>query len=139
MENEDYDSLVREKRNAESKCRAAQGRIASNNAKLSRLRTAQKRVTEQKADFKDILKTDKKVIQGSYSWQGSTFNSFQSKGDTIISENSGYYKHSLDYVLDGINDEITRLENQNMNEYGLIGRLGSLINSLANEIENFFN
>lgn len=139
MANDDYDSLVKEKSDAESKRSAAQRRIDSNNAKLSRLRAAKKIMAAQKDDFDDIQKADKKTIRGSYSWQGSTFKTFQRRGEAVIDENSGYYKHSLDYVLDGINDEITRLENQNINEYGLLGHLGSLINSLANKIENFFN
>lgn len=72
-------------------------------------------------------------------WRGQTFRDFQSRGSTLTAENNTFYRASLDAALDAVNDEITRLENQKYNEYGLLGRLSSAINSLANKIENFFN
>ena len=72
-------------------------------------------------------------------WKGETFSVFAAKGNHLLEENNNFYKNSLDAAHDAINNEITRLQNQINNEYGLLGRLASTINSLANRIINFFN
>lgn len=137
--NADYDSLVSQKRSAQRKYNACEDRIDALNAKLRRLRAAKESVTDLKESFKDNKKLDKKMKKEDRKWTGSTNDTFKSKMDSLIETNDDHYKYSIDYALDKINDEITRIENIKLEEKGLLGRLGASINSLANKIENFFN
>ncbi len=134
-----YNSLVRRRNTARNQYNACSNRIEECNYLLRRLRKAKERVAEQKRQFKTIKKEDEKIYKEKYEWEGQNYNSFKVKGDVAVDRNEDYYKNTLDYVLDSINNEITRIENKRMQEYGLLGRLGSTINSLANKIENFFN
>ncbi len=134
-----YNSLVRRRKTARAQYRACSDRIEEYNYLLSRLRRAKERVAEQKKTFKTVKKEDAKIYKEKYDWEGKNYNSFKVKGEVAVDMNEDYYKNTLDYVLDSLNNEITRIENKRMNDYGLLGRLGSTINSLGNKIENFFN
>ncbi|MBE6801981.1 MAG: DUF5082 domain-containing protein [Ruminococcaceae bacterium] len=134
-----YNNLVRRRNTARRQYNACSDRIEECNYLLRRLRRAKERVAEQKRTFKTIKKEDSKIYKEKYDWEGKKYNSFKVKGEVAVDLNEDYYKNTLDYVLDSINNEITRIENKRMNEYGLLGRLGSTINSLGNKIENFFN
>lgn len=138
-DNAEYNQLVSEKTSAESQYSACEGRIEDCEYLLRRLRAAKRSITELKGEFKTNKKLDKKLHEESHDWKGSTYNSFSSKMETLREENENYYKHSIDHILDSLNNEITNVENRHMQEYGLLGQLGSWINSLANKIENFFN
>lgn len=137
--NIEYDRLVSQKSNAQSQYDACSSRIENCDYLLRRLRKAKESIAELKESFKANKKLDKKLYEESPDWKGSTYASFSSKMSSLVIENDDYYKNSIDHVLDSLNNEITRMENQRMSEYGLLGRLGSWINSLANKIENFFN
>lgn len=139
--NDEYESLKAQRRNAQAKYNATLGRIEECEYKISRLKRTKATLTEQKRSFASIKKDDKTIIDQKKrsAWSGSCFSSFRLSGAALIDTNEGFYRNSLDGALDAVNDEITRLENQKYNEYGLLGRLSSTINSLANKIENFFN
>ncbi len=137
--NQEYNNLVSQKRSAQSQYSSCETRIENYDYLLRRLRSAKESIADLKDAFKDIKKSDKKTYEEKHDWKGTTHSTFGSKVSSLNTENENYYKNSIDYVLDSINNEITRLENERMNEYGLLGRLGSWINSLANKIENFFN
>lgn len=107
--------------------------------KLDRLYPVKRVLAGEKSDFKTIKKDTKKYIEDDYEWLGSAYTEFLSKGEELNDECENFYKEQLDRVLDELNNEITRLENEISNKFGLLGRLGSEINSLANKIENFFN
>lgn len=137
--NAEYDNLVREKSNAQSQYNTCSSRIENCDYLLRRLRPAKESIAELKEAFKNNKKLDQNMSEENHEWKGSTYNSFNSKMNTLIDVNDRYYKNSIDHILDSLNNEITRIENQRMSEYGLLGKLGSWINSLQNEIENFFN
>ena len=135
----DIDSLRSQKWSAEQQYGACQERIRDCEKKLESLKPAKERIAAAKDAFRDIRRQEKRELNESTDWKGSTKQDFKNRISDILDENDLYYSDTLDTALDSINDEITRLENKVMEEYGLLGRLGSWINSLANEIENFFN
>lgn len=135
----EYDSLVNQRKNARARRDACQRRINEYDYLLGRLRPAKESIADLKKDFKKNKKADEKLYDKKHDWEGSTYNSFKSKMGTLMSENESYYKYSLDHVLDSLNNEITRIENLRLKEYGLLGEIGSWINSLSNKIENFWN
>ena len=139
--NDEYESLKAQRRSAQARYNAALGRIEECEYKISRLKRTKATLTEQKRSFASIKKDDESIIDQKKrsAWSGSCFSSFRSFGAALIDTNEGFYRNSIDGALDAVNDEITRLENQKYNEYGLLGRLSSTINSLANKIENIFN
>lgn len=139
QDNEEYATLTQQISTAEQQYELCQFRIEKYDYLLGRLRHAKENITVIKHSFKLIVKSDKDKFNDKYCWNGSTYSTFSSKINTIFYTNEEYYKNSLDYALDSINNEITRIENERMKEYGILGELGSLINSLANKIENFFN
>ncbi len=105
---------------------------------VDRLNQVKRIVTEQKFNFRPIWGAVSKIIDDSYGWKGNNYDNFQSNGSYLKSDNNRYY-NSIDDVLDAINDEITRLENQIYENEGLIGKLKSWINTLTNRMENLFN
>ena len=137
--NAEYDSLVSQKSSAQSQYNACSLRIENCDYLLRRLRLAKESIVELKEAFKSNKKLDKNLREERRDWKGSTNNSFSTKMSTLVDVNDSYYKDSIDHILDSLNNEITRIENQRMSEYGLLGRIGSWINSLANKIENFCN
>lgn len=138
-ENSKYNSLIRQKSNARAQYSSCEQRIEKCEYLLNRLKSAKEQIADQKSKFKEIKKSDEKISKEKGEWQGATYNSYEKKMDSLVQSNEHYYKSHLDRILDSINDEITRIENKKMEEYGLLGKLGSWINSLSNEIENFFN
>lgn len=138
-DNAEYNKLVSQRNSARAQYNSCSSRINDCDELLRRLRKAKTAIKEQKETFKSIKKSDKNISKEKHDWEGSTYNSFKKKMGSLVDENEYYYKNSLDHVLDAINDEITRIENKKNDEKGLLGRLGSWINSLSNEIENFFN
>lgn len=137
--NAEYDSLVSQKSSAQSQYNACSSRIENCDYLLGRLRPAKEAIVELKESFKNNKKLDENLLEEEREWKGSTCRMFGMWMTKLIEFNDAYYNDSIDHVLDSLNDEITRIENQRMSEYGLLGRLGSWINSLANKIENFFN
>ena len=117
-----------------------QAQVDSNNRKISRLKKARDNVHSQKKTFDGLRKDAKNIMEGSYSWEGNSHNLFKdSKGYRLNAANDRYYKNSLDYIEDSLNNEITRLQNENYSKLGLIGQLTSAINSLINDIRNLVN
>lgn len=137
--NAEYDNLISQKSSAQSQYNACSSRIEDCDYLLRRLRLAKESIVELKKDFRGNKELDKNLHEEKHDWKGSTYNSFSSKMSTLIDTNDSYYRDSIDHVLDSLNNEITQIENQRLGECGLLGKLGSLINSLANKIENFFN
>ena len=136
---QEYNNLVNQKKSKQKQYNACEDRIEEYDYLLKRLKAAKETVSAQKSSFSKIKKDDKNTVKEKYKWKGSNYNKFKSKGSSMMDENDTYYNKSIDYVLDSLNNEITRIENLKMDEYGLLGKLGSAINSLANKIENFFN
>lgn len=138
-DNSEYNRLVSEKKNKQSQYNACSRRISNNKDRIAVLKEQKENVKELKSLYKTNMKATIKIHDEAHKWIGSTYNKYHSRMNKVEDADEYYYKHSLDHVLDAINDEITRLENEQLKERGLLGRLGSAINSLANEIENWFN
>lgn len=136
---QEYNSLVARKNRTQNRYNACSDRIGECDYLLRRLRSARDQVAAQKRSFKTIKREDKDIYEEKYDWEGSKYNSFKIKGDVAIDMNEDYYDNTLDYVLDSLNNEITRIQNKRMEEYGLLGDLASALNSLGNKIRNFFN
>ncbi len=142
----DNSALIRSKQSEKSSyqsSRSSKQRTYDNNvAKLNRLYRVKSTLEAQKGNANDRYKNLKSYVESSgYSqnWTGNKANKSKNyiSGDILGSYN--VYVKQIDNHLDALCDEITRLENQNMQIRGDILRLGSLINSLANEIEKLFN
>lgn len=138
-DNAEYNRLVNQKQTAQGQYNACANRIGDYDYLLRRLKQKKEWVADLKEAYKDHKKATQKIHDEDHDWKGSTYRSFSAKMDSVESADERYYKYTLDYVLDSLNNEITRIENLRMNEYGLLGQLGSKINSLVNKIENFFN
>lgn len=114
----------------------------ANNEKLDRLYRVKGTIEMQKGYADERYKSIKAYVEdAAYSsgWTGSKADA--TKGN--ISENIVIqykaYVNSIDTCLDGLCDTITQIENENKQLSWDIFRLGSLINSLGNEIEKLFN
>ena len=116
---------------------SAQSRITSIDEKLERLRTAKKSVGEIQKKFHD---TKKKIIRKNYqpTWQGKQKDDFTKQWESFSSDYTSF-QTEMNTFYDAICDEITRLENQKIEENGLIGCLQSLKNSLENSIEKLLH
>ncbi len=137
--NDEYDSLCRERDRTQRAYSNSEQKIEDYDYLLGRLRPVKNTVSDLKDRFRDIKKADEKLLDEKREWTGQKYSDFLVKGQDVEGCNSYYHKYVLDHVLDALNDEITRIENLRLEEYGLLGRLGAKLNSLGNAIENFFN
>ena len=124
---------------AKAKRNACKERIEECDYLLRRLKSAKQSIVELKSSFKSNKKLDERLKKEKREWKGETCDKFKSKMGKVEDANNTYYKHSIDHVLDSLNNEITRIENKRMKEYGLLGEIGSWINNLSNKIENLLN
>ncbi|NLP47088.1 MAG: DUF5082 domain-containing protein [Epulopiscium sp.] len=141
----DY-ALIRRKQNQkynyQSSKSSKQRKYNENAAKLKRLYKVKSTLQAQKGNANSRHKGIKSYAESSsysYNWTGNkadrTKNNIRNR---IVSSYSTFVKQ-IDNHLDALCDEITRLENENKRLNGDIFYLGSLINSLTNEIEKLFN
>ena len=139
--NAEYDSLCAQRNNTQSQINSCNDRIENYDYLLRRLRTAKGTVSDLKSSFKKTVKNkDEDLFDAKRSWEGQQKDSFlNSYAGEVEGMNRYYYNYSIDHVLDSLNNEITRIENLRLKEYGLLGELGAALNSLINRIENFFN
>lgn len=138
-EQEDYNVLVEKLNKKRNEYYAALARIEANNALLDRLKPVKKEVTSLKNSFNYYVMLQDEYEKESTLWEGQQYQNYLNEITDIQSENSDYYHNSLDKVLDALNNKITYLENENLAEAGLVGKLIGVINTLANKVENFFN
>lgn len=112
-----------------------------NERKIERLRAVRDDLKRRKDALSDRQKNLKRYAKDDdfRKWAGD-------KHDRIIGELQDamvpQYKNYIgrvDDVLDAVCDEMTRLQNKNMQLHGDVLRIGSLINSLVNEIRTLFN
>lgn len=136
---EEYNELLREQEQTQSAYNSTEAKIEELEHILKRLKAAKTEISDMKRDYKDIKKSNKNIINEDYEWTGSNYDEFLAKGSSLMDEDTYYYKHVLDHVLDSLNDEITDIENKKNEQYGILGDLLSALNSIGNAIENFFN
>lgn len=138
-QNDEYDSLCRQRDQTRAAYRRSEDKIEYYDYLLGRLRPVKNTVSGLKDSFRDIKRTDEKLMDAKREWTGQQYSDFLVKGADVEGSNNYYYTYVLDHVLDELNNEITRIENLRLKEYGILGSLGAKLNSLANAIENFFN
>lgn len=138
-DNAEYDSLVSQKSQAEGQARACEKRIENYDYKIERLKRAVANLPGMKSSFKSTRKAEKALSDTGNDWKGETQSRFSQKIDTLERQNNIYYKNTLDYVHDELNNEITRLQNLRAEQWGILGKLYGVINDLGTKIANFFN
>lgn len=117
-------------------------RYNNNNKKLERLRKVRDSLKAEKANANSRYKGLKTYVENtgrSTDWTGDKASKAVYEMNDIVNSTYKAYVTVVDGHLDDLCDEITRLENENLQLKGDILRLGSLINSLANEIKKLFN
>lgn len=131
-----------EKRQYEQQKREKQAKYDDNAEKIDRLKEAKKTLKQIKDRLEERAKQQKKDGQNLdtyYEWTGEHRNNAEDMYASIIPSEYLYYIYMVDNVLDAICDEETRLENDNMDLLGIIGKLAGWINSLGNEIQKLLN
>lgn len=137
----DYDSLCSQRDSVRAEINTRNARVEDYNYLLRRLKPAKTTVSNLKSTFRtDVRNKDENLVDAKYSWAGDRYESFlRNEAGEVTGFNDYYYNYCIDHVLDSLNDEITRIENLILKEKGILGKLGAKLNSLLNEIENFFN
>lgn len=131
-----------EKNYQENKRFQKQNRVSINDEKISRLKVVKNNLEYQKSNAKNnyiSLKNFSEDKNDMGDWSGGMYDRTIKifEGD-IVSQYSEYVKR-IDEILDYVCDEITRLQNENMQLEWDILHIGSLINSLRNEISKLCN
>ena len=116
---------------------SAQSRITTIDEQLERLRTAKKSVGEIQ---KKVHDTKKKIIRKNYqpTWKGKQKDAFTKQWETFSSDYTSF-QTEMDTFYDAICDEITRLENQKIEENAIIRWCRSQMNNLGNVIEKLLH
>lgn len=125
----------RERAGKESICR-------QNREKISRLKTVKSNLETQKEIAESRYHSLKDYAEGGSQfteWIGDKSTKTANEFNSTIVPGYNIYVDRIDEILDAVCDEITRLENENMQLNGDILHLGSLINSLINTIEKLCN
>ncbi|ORO74756.1 YwqH-like family protein [Streptococcus oralis] len=116
---------------------SAQSRITTIDEQLERLRTAKKSVGEIQ---KKVHDTKKKIIRKNYqpTWKGKQKDAFIKQWESFSSDYTSF-QTEMDTFYDAICDEITRLENQKIEENAIIRWCRSQMNNLGNVIEKLLH
>ena len=105
--------------------------------KKRRLETVYKTIDELKDQAKVTKKTDKKV-NNKKEWKGQNYSEFDQARDEMVAKDKKYID-VVDDIMDDINIEIAKLENDFNGQSTLIGKLSGQLNILNTKIQNFFN
>lgn len=134
----DEASLRAQKSSKEAEKAQQEAYLKELGAKLERLYTAKKGVSDIKGLLNDSNKGMRKC-KDQERWQGTKYNWYKPFVETTCYDEYQAYINSTDELLDRICDKITSLENECLNTAGVIGQLTSAINSLWNSIQKLFN
>lgn len=107
--------------------------------KIERLEAAKSKVAIAKKDAveaKDYIAN--RLSRHTDTWVGSVYRDVEDVHHEINSKYSLYY-NDIDYILDQICDEITRLENENRNLGFVLNGIINTLNNIGNEIEKWLN
>lgn len=138
-EEKSYEELLAEKENLENQKKSSEEKQEEYSYILSRLNRAKESIAELKKSFQANKKKDEEIEVNSENWSGSCCDEFKTKLSTLKEENNNYYSNTLDYVLDSLNNEITRVENLNLEQGNIFSWVLQRLNELANKIENWTN
>lgn len=124
---------------AESQIDGCNAYIEQLQEKIERLKKVKPAVSEIKSE---VYSREMEVHQGIMAqicWVGENKRGYDAIAEQQLFPSYKAYYDGVDEILDSINDEITRMENEIYEQQGIIGKLRSWINSLWNELCNFFN
>lgn len=124
-----------------SQKRSYESERAAVREKLDRLKEAKRNVSNVKNNMVDPARDDisNKLGKHADTWQGTVYeNVYEVHAYGIMSNYNNYYD-DVDYILDAICDEITRLENENRHLGTLLNAVINTLNSIGNEIEKLLN
>lgn len=131
-----------EKNSQENKRWQKQNQVSTNEEKIRRLKVVKTNLENEKSNAKRNRENLKKYPEGTENlgdWYGVMHSTIKSVLENdVIAQYDGYVDR-IDEALDSVCDEITRLQNENMQLEWDILHIGSLINSLINEIATLCN
>lgn len=136
---EEINSARSEIAEANSRIAECQRTINSCRGKISRLKAAKDSMVSQKDGVQEMKRMARNNHGDIDDWKGKKQQEYEKLVEDGLLTGYGDYEEQTDRVLDEINNEITRLENQINDQDGLVGWLKSKVNSLGNYIENLFN
>lgn len=121
---------------------AEEAKIAANKVKIERLQAAKKTLGDIKERLEESAQQQKKTAESEetyYEWSGEKRDSVESTYADGVPAEYTIYINRVDTVLDQIVELETTLENENLEAWEIVGRLGSWINSIIGKIEQLCN
>ena len=115
----------------------ASATISAIDAKSAKLRSAKKSVGNIQSEIHEI-KISVMGKDDQPEWKGQQKENFVQQWEGFRQDFSAYQRE-LDAFYDSICDEITRLENQKINQQSLIGWFQAQINTIGNYIEKLLH
>lgn len=120
-----------------SSINSATSTITSIEEKLSRLRSAKRKVVSIQQEVSDI-KFSIKYRSAQPDWEGKNKDNLIEDW-AVFNQKYEAFQSELDNYYNSICDKITQLENQKNEQNGIIGWCNSQINHLGNMIEKLFH
>jgi len=134
----DIDRLYKQRSLAYEQKEDCENKKAYMKDRIERLKAAKAKVSTIKLQVPE-LRMKASWLQAPQLWEGDKCAQYQEVvRDELLAGFSTYYNHTDD-VLDAINNEITRLQNESREIDGVIGSLLNSISYIGTAIENFFN
>lgn len=134
------DDLYNQIGNLQAEWQRQAERRAAVQTKIYRLEEAKKKVANEKTDAESAREYIKgKIETHEDSWYGSVYDAVKEIHYSGVNVKYNDYYKDVDYILDEICNEITRLENENRNLGFILNGIANSINNLGNEIEKWRN
>lgn len=135
-----YNSLLAQKDEAQAQYNSCESRIEDYDYIIEKLKKAYQDIGTIKSEFiNDVRNADSDIKDEKREWKGSNYDEFDEKMSSLDETEEGYANDSIDFIMDSLNDEITRLKNKQLEEYGILGDIGAWLNNLGNKLDNLFN
>ncbi len=139
----EYDGLCSQKSQNDKDQASVQAKIDDLDSKINLMQKAYDNLDAAKEGLKDVRSAIKKM-PGVYdnTWKGKVaeeeiYATCKKDGSLYTSYTS--YIDSIDEIQDALNLKLTALENERLEQKGILGKLAAIGNSLWTRIQNFFN
>lgn len=130
------------KREYESQLSTYQKRYQRNHDNLERIRQVKSKISQIKQSLEERALLQERHAEKEdtyYEWTGDKQKSVHGMYSQTTPEEYKYYISMVDNLLDNLVDLETEYENDNLEMLGLMGKIGTWINSLASKIEKLLN
>ncbi len=109
--------------------------------KINDAKNIVKKFQDLKEDMEDLKKDVRKLKNEDHDhWKGDLLDKWQDDTDEHLVDGSfKTYIKNIDQNVDDLNEKIMKLENEKLEEQGIIGEIKSGINWLSTEITNIVN